>query len=184
VNCPRPIDPIDLEALASGERPCSAPDAAEHAAACPECGGRLEAFRRIQDWLEPDEREQPTLDLVASVDRLRGLSRRELRQARLWKAPLAVIGALLAASAAFLAAPALTASENLGLLAALGGSLGAEWRALAAWPLDLWRSLPTAVSSLGEIAARDRTAAAAAILLLVPLGFSFARLVARRRAAR
>lgn len=184
MNCPRSLEPVDVEALVSGDHPLLAADAAEHASSCLECGRRLEAFRQLDVWLDGAEPDAFPADLRASIERLRAFSRREAKSLKLWRTPLAVAAALIAGSALLLAVPALSASENLDLLGALAGSFGAEVRVAAAWPVLLWRSLPAAVSSFSALAARERAAAAGAILLLIPLGWWFARLAARRRASR
>ena len=91
-DCPRPLDPIDCEALASGEPPLVASDAASHAASCPACAARV---RAAADFLREIEAGDvagpgPGLDLAARVIRIRPFSRRERRDVRLWAGPAAL----------------------------------------------------------------------------------------------
>lgn len=181
----RCLDSLDLEALASGEAPLIAPDAAEHAAICAECGRRLEEFRSLGVWLSdpwPPERIAPAF--AEGVERLRGYSRREKRSLRVWAAPIVAFCGLLASSALALALPVLSSTEQIRLWAALGSSFGREARSLILWPRLLLRTLPAGVSALGEVARGQRVFSAAAILLLLPVGFATRWVLGRRRISR
>ena len=185
MSCERPLDPLDLEALASGEAPLLAGDAREHAASCPECGGRLEAFRGMGEWLAGVPAAVPVpRGFAESVQRLRAFSRRERWSPRLWAAPAALFFALLAASAFVLALPALSSAEQVRLWAALASAFGGEIRALALWPRLLLEALPPGMSALGEAARAERSFSAAAILLLLPAGFAVRKVFARRKIGR
>ena len=175
MNCTRPLDALDLEALASGEDPVLAPDGRAHAAACPDCGRRLEAFRALGEWLSDLSIPPVPADFAERVERLRGFSPAEARSWALWKAPAFGFAALLAGSSVLLALPALGAGEQAGLLAALG----LEWRSLLLWPASLVRSLPATVAAVSELLLRDRGFAAVSILLMLPAGFAVTRLWAR-----
>ena len=185
MSCERPLDPLDLEALASGDDPLLAQDAREHAAACPDCGGRLEAFRRMEAWLSEAPAAVPVPPAFAeTIQRLRAFSRAERLSPRLWAAPGALFFGLVTASCFVLAVPALTSAEQVRLWAALASAFGGEIRALAHWPRLLLESLPAGISALGEAARAERSFSAAAILLLLPAGFAVRRLFARREIAR
>ena len=180
MSCDRPLDPLDLEALASGEPPLVASDAAAHAAGCPECARRLEIFRSLDAWLPASEPAALPAGFADSIARLRGFSRREKLSLRVWAVPLALMVALLGASVLVLSSPVVTSAEQGRLWASV---LGAEGRSLLAWPGLLRRALPSALSALGDLARTERPFSAAAILLLLPVGFAAQRVLARRKIA-
>lgn len=180
MSCSRSIDPLDLEALASGESPLVASDAAEHAAACPDCARRLELFRSLDAWMAAGEPAPLPAGFADSVARLRAFSRREKRSLRVWSIPLALSLALVGASVLILSTPVPTSAEQGRLWASV---LGAEGRSLLAWPSLLRQALPSALSALGDIARTERPFSAAAILLLLPVGFAAQRVFARRKIA-
>ncbi len=135
-------------------------------------------------WLAELPAEDVGPDLVFRVERLRGFSGAEKRSLRLWWAPAAVFLGLLLASAAFLSVPMLTGPEQAGLLSALPAALGLEWKTLLGFPGSIGRALPGSVSAISDLLALERGYAALSILLLLPAGFSIARLWMRRAAAR
>jgi hypothetical protein len=175
LNCTRPLDALDLEALASGESPILVADASEHAAACLDCGRRLDAFRALGEWLSDVSIPPVPEGLADRVERLRGFTRREARSWRVWRPPLLASAGLLAASATLLSLPAFSAGEQAGLL----GALSLEWRTLLLWPASLLRSLPATAGALSDLLLRDRGFAALSILLMLPAGFGVTRLWAR-----
>lgn len=176
MNCTRPLDALDLEAIASGDEPLVAPDARGHAGSCADCARRLEAFRALGDWLAdlpgPDVPEA----FAAGIERRRGFSAREKRSIALWKGPAALFGALLGGSGVLLSMPVFGRSEQAGLLAVLA----LEGRAAVSWPLSAFRALPGTVSALSEFLLHDRAFAAFSILAMLPAGFAVSRLWARR----
>jgi hypothetical protein len=176
LNCTRPLDPLDLEALVSGEEPILFPDAREHAAGCPDCGRRLEAFRALGEWLSEVSIPAVPDGFAERVERLRGFSASEGRSWRVWRAPVLASAGLLAGSAVLLSPPALSASEQAGIV----GALALEWKSLLLWPVSLVRSLPATVGALSDLLLHDRGFAALSILLMLPAGFGVARLWARR----
>jgi hypothetical protein len=175
LNCTRPLDAIDLEALASGESPVLAPDAGEHAAGCLDCGRRLDAFRALGEWLSDVSIPPVPEGFAERIERLRGFSVAEARSWRVWRPPLLGSAGLLAASAAFLSFPAFSAGEQASLL----GALALEWKSLLLWPVSLVRSLPATVGAVSDLLLRDRGFAALSILLMLPVGFGVTRLWAR-----
>jgi len=120
-SCPRPIDPIDAEALAAGAEPVLAPDAASHAAQCTSCRERVESAGRFAASLEESfPWEGPLPDLAEQVIRVRAFSRRERRDFALWRGAAALaVGAFLA-GLLLLTLPVLTGREqaDLGLAGA------------------------------------------------------------------
>ena len=106
MTCPRPLDPIDAEALASGAEPVLAADAARHAAGCESCGARIEAARSLLDALDglsgPPEAVSGLADRVM---RLRAFSRRERRTYALWNTPVLLTAATAVSGTALLAFP-------------------------------------------------------------------------------
>jgi hypothetical protein len=175
LSCTRPLDALDLEALASGEEPVLASDGRAHAAACPDCSRRLQAFRALDDWLADVSLPAVPEGFADGIERLRGFSPAESRSWRLWKVPAAIFAGLIAGSGFLLSFPALGAAEQAGFLAALA----LECKSLFLWPLSVARSLPAAVSTLSDVLLRDRPFAAVSILLMLPAGFAVTRLWAR-----
>lgn len=180
MNCTRPLDALDLEAIASGEEPVVSPDARGHVALCPDCAARVDAFRAFGEWLS--ELPLPPIPeaFAAGIERRRPFSIRERRSIGLWKTPALAFAGLAAASAAMIALPAFGAADQAGFLAAIGF----EWKAAMFWPAALVRALPASVTALSDILLRDRGFAALSILLMLPAGFGVSRLWARRAAGR
>ena len=181
MNCPHPLDPIDIEALASGESPVCDPAASEHVSACMACRERVDLYgllgREIDDiGAFP---EQPVI-VLSGFERLRPFTRAERRSIRVWSPAGLLAASLFLSSAILLAIPVLTVSEQAGLAAALGAAAGGEVRALAQWAREVFQSFAPGVAAGSDLALADRTAAAGALLLLIPGGWSLARLLAAR----
>jgi hypothetical protein len=199
-DCPRPLEPLDCEALACGEAPVSAGDATSHAAGCPSCGSAVDRARVFLAELEGTpgspagssgalEARLPapasavsgirSADLASRIIRLRPFSRRERRDLRLWAAPAGFAGILFAAGFGILAAPGFGAREQVGLamaaLAPLAGLSRAVLRALA----EAAASAPSGWQALADAARRDAPLGFAALLLLAPAGFALRRVLAR-----
>jgi hypothetical protein len=183
LNCNNPLDPLDLEAFASGE-PAPTPGAADHLQSCGACRERVEAFRQVDLWLADLPAEDAGPELGFRVDRLRAFSRAEKRSLGIWWPPAALFFGLLSASAALLSVPMLSGPEQAGLLSALPAALGLEWKTLLGFPGSIGRALPGSVSAISDLLALQRGYAALSILLLLPAGFSIARLWMRRAATR
>ena len=182
--CDRPLDSLDLEALASGEPAVLTPDAGAHAQGCAECGRRLLAFRQMGEWLADLPAVEVGPELALRVDRLRDFSGVEKRSWVLWIPPAMLFLGLIAGSAALLSVPFLSGPEQAGVLSALPAAFGLEWRSLIDLQGSLWRAFPGSVSAVSDLLALERGYAALSILLLLPAGFSIARLWSRRRASR
>ena len=176
MNCTRPLDALDLEAITSGEEPVIAADARGHAAACGDCRRRLEAFQALGAWLSDLPGPAVPDEFADGIERRRGFSIREKRSFSIWKGPAALFGALLGASGALLSMPVFGAGEQAGLL----GALALEWRSAVLWPLSVGRALPGTIGALSEVLLRDRALAAVSILSMLPAGFAVTRLWARR----
>lgn len=176
MNCTRPLDALDLEAIASGEAPLVAPDAMAHSGTCEDCAGRLAAFRAMGGWLADLEAPEVPEAFAAGIERRRGFSAREKRSVALWKGPAALFGTLLGGSGILLSMPVFGASDQTGLLSAMV----LEWRSAVSWPLSAVRALPASVTALSELLLRDRALAAFSILAMLPAGFAVSRLWARR----
>jgi hypothetical protein len=178
--CPRPLDPIDAEAVAAGAEPILAPDAAAHAAACPTCGERVraaEALPRALDGLS--ERVEGLAGLADRVTRLRAFSPRERRTYALWKAPVLLDLALGVGGVALLALPALTASEQVSVGAAALAPALALARSASGWALDALRVAPSGLEALSEGLRGQSGLGLAALALLIPAGLGLRRVLAR-----
>lgn len=185
--CPRPLDPIDAEAVAAGAEPLVASDAAAHARECPGCQALIVAARALTEALEGASGVPEPVDLPGSgieglaerVTRLRTFSRRERRTYALWRTPVLLNLGVALAGFAVLALPALTASEQVSLGAAAAAPLLALARSAVRWAADLVRLAPTALDALSEGMRQDGPLGIVALLLLPPLSLGLARVLAR-----
>ncbi len=180
--CPRPLDPIDAEAVAAGAEPLFAVDAASHARECASCQGLIAAARSLSEALEGAyEPSDAVPGLADRVTRLRAFSRRERRTYALWNTPVLLTAGLSVAGLALLALPALTSSEQVSLGAAALTPLLALARSAAGWASDLLRLAPTGLEALSEGMRQDGSVGIVALLLLPPLSFGLRRVLARAR---
>jgi hypothetical protein len=180
MTCPRPIDPIDAEAIASGAEPVFDASASSHAAECPSCGERVRDARSLVSALEGlSGPPQGLSELAARVTRLRTFSRQERRTYALWSAPVSLTVGLTVAGFALLALPGLTAREQASLgLAALAPALALA-RSAAQWLLDLVRLSPPALQALSDGLRGEGALGLTALLLLAPLGLGLNRILSR-----
>lgn|GEM_PF-1633167 len=181
--CPRPLDPIDAEAVAAGADPIYAPDAAAHAAACAACGERVRAAEALPPALEglsEAVEATPALEgLAGRVTRLRAFSSHERRTYALWRAPVLLDLALGAGGVALLALPALTASEQVSVGAAALAPALALVRSAAGWAFDALRVAPAGLEALSEGLRGQSTLGLVALALLIPAGIGLRRVLAR-----
>jgi len=181
-SCPRPLDPIDAEAVAGGAGPVFATDAALHAAGCAWCGELVRAAQRLAVELDRFSGAPVAApDLVERVIRLRSFSRRERRTYALWRAPLLICGALLVAGLLLLAWPGLSVREQTGLGTALTAPLVALGRSIGRWAGEMLSHVPPGLEALSEALHRDRGLGLAALLLLGPAGLAVRRVLARAK---
>ncbi len=184
-RCPRPLDPIDAEALASGVEPVFAPDAAAHAASCPTCGASVERATALMRALEGlAQADSPPPDLAGRVSRLRAFSARERRTYALWRQPVLLAVALAVGGLALLVGPSVSAPEQAGLSAAALAPVLAFLRSLPRWGSDLARIAPSALEALADALAREHSLGFASLLLLIPSAFGLTRVFARARSHR
>ena len=182
--CPRPLDPIDAEAVAAGAEPLVAPDAAVHARECAGCQTLIVAARALSEALEglsgAAEPVRPEVaGLAERVTRLRAFSRRERRTYALWNAPVVLNAFLGISGLALLALPALTASEQASLGAAAAVPVLALARSAVRWAADLLQLAPTALQALSEGMRQDGAMGIVALVLLPPLALGLGRVLAR-----
>jgi hypothetical protein len=178
--CHRPLDPIDVEAVAAGFEPVVSPDAALHARTCAACGARVEASVALLKALEGlPEASGPVSRLAGRVTRLRPFSRRERLTYALWRFPTLLCLGLGVSGFAFLARPALTASEQASAGAAALTPLIALVRSSARWAIDLATLAPAALEALSQGLRQDGVIGLAALGLLVPFALGLRRVLAR-----
>jgi hypothetical protein len=178
--CPRPLDPIDAEAVAAGAEPVIAPDAAAHAAGCAACGERVRAAEAFPVALEALAEPGTGLGGLADrVTRLRAFSSRERRTYALWRTPVLLDAALGLAGVGLLALPALTASEQVSVGAAALAPALALVRSTAGWALDALRVAPPGLAALSEGLRGQSALGLLALALLVPAGIGLRRVLAR-----
>lgn len=178
--CPRPLDPIDAEAVAAGAEPVVASDAAEHAAECPSCGERVASGVALWEALEGlSGAGEPISGLSERVTRLRAFSRRERRTYALWRPPLALEAILLAGGLTLLALPALSAADQVSVGAAALAPLLALARSTAQWAIESLRVAPAGLEALSEGLRRNGALGLAALLLLLPVGLGLSRVLSR-----
>ncbi len=191
--CSRPLDPIDAAALAAGEPPVLAADAADHVRLCPSCASAVSdagnlclALDRLAEPLAEPVAELPaagveTTDIADRVLLLRPFSRRERRDFRLWRGPLLLSLALFLSGLVCLTLPGISAREQAGLAAAalapLAALLAAAGRSLA----ELVRVWPDGLGVLSQALQAQRTLGVVLLLLLAPAFFGLTRALARSR---
>jgi hypothetical protein len=180
MTCPRPLDPIDAEALASGAEPVLASDAARHAAGCESCGARIEAARSLLEALEGlSGAPEAVSGLADRVMRLRPFSARERRTYALWNTPVLLTAATAVSGTALLAFPGLSAAEQISLGAAASAPLVGLYRSVARWAGDLLALAPQGLEALSQGLRQEAHLGWWALLLLLPLGFGLSRVLAR-----
>ena len=186
--CARPLDSLDVEALASGS-PVE-PAAREHARACSACSQRVSAaaaFAGELDGLgefpalEPPAELDNLPDFAGRVLRLRPFSRRERRDFALWRGPCLLAAALFFSGIVALAFPGLSARDQAGLSAAALAPLAALVRAWARWLTDVAVASPAAVEALGQALRGEQAVGFACLLLLAPVAWGLRRAFARER---
>jgi hypothetical protein len=183
--CPRPLDPIDAEAVAAGAEPLIAADAASHARDCAGCQALIVAARAVSEALEGvSGASEPVVGLAERVTRLRAFSKRERRTYALWNGPVLLNAGVALSGLALLALPALTASEQASLGAAAAAPVLALARSAIRWAADLLRLAPTALEALSEGMRQDGALGIVALLLLPPLSLGLARVLARASGAK
>ena len=185
--CARPLDSLDVEALASGA-PVE-PAAREHARACSPCSQRVAAaaaFAGELDGLGGFPAGEPgglddLPDFAGRVLRLRPFSRRELRDFALWRGPCLLVAALFFSGLIALALPGISARDQAGLSAAALAPLAALVRAWARWLTDAATASPAALQALGQALRGEQTIGFACLLLLAPAVWGLRRAFARER---
>jgi hypothetical protein len=179
-TCPRPLDPLDAEAIASGAEPVFASDAAAHARDCVSCQASIDASRGVSGELDGAFRglDAPG-GLWERVSRLRTFSGRERRTYALWRAPVLLTGGLFASGWGLLSLPFLRAADQASLWAAASLPLSSLARAGARWASDLVRLAPTGLTALSDGMRQDHVIGFAALALLLPLGLGLRRVLAR-----
>lgn len=188
--CARPLDPLDVEALASGSAPLHADDAAEHVRGCSRCSERVSAaasLARELDGFGPAPAHDLAADLPALPDlagrivRLRPFSRRERRDFALWKAPCLLAAALFSSGLVLLALPGITVRDQAGLAAAALAPFAALLRASARALSELAAASPSGLEALAQALRGEQTIGFACLLLLAPVAWGLRRAFARER---
>lgn len=177
-DCSRPLEPLDIEALADGDAPPVRPDAAAHASQCGSCGERVRTAGRLEELFRDAAPQQiaPT-DLADRVLRVRPFSRAERWNLQVWRAPLLLLAGLVASGVSLVAGIA-GPREQVGLAAATVASMAGLMRAAARSILDLSRSATAGLEALSQLLA-PTTIGWAALLLLLPAGFALSRVFSR-----
>jgi len=186
--CARPLDSLDVEALASGA-PVE-PAVREHARACSPCSQRVAAAASFAGELDglggfpalespPAPDDMP--DLAGRVLRLRPFSRRERRDFSLWRGPCLLAAALFFSGLILLALPGLSARDQAGLSAAALAPLAALVRAWARWLTEVAAASPAALQGLVQALRGEQTVGFACLLLLAPVVWGLRRAFARER---
>jgi hypothetical protein len=179
--CPNPLDPIDIEALASGSGDLLPAAAREHAAGCAACAEAVRQSERLEAFLQPEPDAVPA-ELVERVLRVRPFSRAERLSLAVWKTPLLLFAALGIAGTALVAGVA-PGRDQIGLAAAAAAALTGLARATLRWLADLARTAPSGLDALSHLL-RPTSLGWAALLLLAPLFLGLRRVLARSFARR
>jgi hypothetical protein len=183
--CPRPLDPLDAEAIASGAEPVFASDAAVHARECAACQAAIDEARGLSGALElaPGALDAPGR-LWERISRLRAFSARERRTYALWQAPILLTGGVAVSGFGLLALPIVRAADQVSLWAAASVPLSGLARAGARWAQDLVRLAPNGLTALSEGLQQDRLLGVVALALLLPLGLGLRRVLGRASSRR
>ena len=181
-DCATPLDPIDVEALASGETPEVRSDAREHALRCPACGDSVERSRRLDAMLQPEPAPAAPVELSRGILRVRPFSAAERRSLAVWGPAVSLVSALAIVGIALVSGVA-RAGDEVGLAAAFAVSLAGLVRASMRWVIELARTSPAALEALSQ-SLRPTALGWAALLLLVPLGVGLRRVLSRAFARR
>lgn len=186
--CARPLDSLDVEALASGA-PVE-PTAREHVRACSPCSQRVAAAAAFAGELD-GLGGFPAFDSPAGLDdlpdfagrvlRLRPFSRRERRDFALWRGPCLLAVALFFSGLIALALPGISVRDQAGLSAAALAPLAALVRAWARWLTDVAVASPAALQALGQALRGEQTVGFACLVLLAPVVWGLRRAFARER---
>ena len=191
-ECRTPLDPIDSEALASGDEPVfrSAAEASTHLAACTSCAAGVERARTLLASLEAAPRGSSRQDgasavglpdLADRVIRIRPFSRRERRDVRLWAGPAAFGLAVFATGVGILAAPGIAARDQAGIAVALLAPLAGLARTLVRAAAETAASAPAAWEALAAAARGQAALGLGSVLLLAPAGFVLRRVLVGAR---
>jgi hypothetical protein len=195
LDCSRPLDPADAEALATGAVPVFAADAASHASSCASCGSAVQKTARLLETLEmltvptagPHGLKDPVrvlpADLTARILKLRPFSRAERRNLRLWAGPL-LLAVGVFAGGVLLLAPGLTSADRAGLGAGVMAALVGVLRSLPAWASDLSGVAPEGLDALASALRGEVSLGLAALLLGLPAALGLKRALARARRRR
>jgi hypothetical protein len=178
-SCVHPLDPLEIEALASTGEVSSRPDAADHAAHCADCGEALRRAERIEGWLDEASSAAAPLpeNFIDRVLRIRPFSRAERWSLAVWRAPLLLLVAL-GLSGTGAVAGSVGVREQVGLAAGLLASLGGLVRASSRWLVDLWTTAPAGLKALSD-SLRPTSIGWAALLLLLPASVALRAVLVR-----
>ena len=186
--CARPLDSLDVEALASGAP--AEPAAQEHARVCAPCSQRVAAAAAFAGELD-GLGGFPALDSAAGLDplpdfasrvlRLRPFSRRERRDFSLWRGPCLLAAGLFVSGLIALALPGISVRDQAGLSAAALAPLAALVRAWARWMTEVAAASPAALQALGQALRGEQAVGFACLLLLAPVVWGLRRAFARER---
>lgn len=177
--CPRPLDPIDIEALASEEEPVLSADARLHASSCASCGQAVGVARRLAALLGTGLEGAPQPDLADRILRLRPFSRAERLRLTLWSGPLLLSLAVTGTGLLLVAGPGLGLREQAGLVGASASAAAGMVRALGRWAADLAFTVAPAFDALSDALRSEPPIGWASLLLLLPAGFGLRRVLAR-----
>jgi hypothetical protein len=183
-SCPHPLDPIEVEALASSGEISTRVDAADHAARCADCGEAVRRAERVGGWLDEAASALAPLpeNFTDRVLRIRPFSRAERWSLAVWRAPLLLLAAL-GLSGTGAVAGSVGLREQLGLAVGLLASLGGLVRASSRWLLDLWATAPAGLEALSH-SLRSTSLGWAALLLLLPTGVALRAVLVRSTSRR
>jgi hypothetical protein len=178
--CARPLDPIDVEALAAGAEPIAASDAADHARDCPACADRVSQASELANLEIPaDKLAGP--DLADRILRLRAFSRRERLDFSLWRGACGLAAAVFLGGLLLLTLPGLTAREQASLGLATVTPLWTLWKSLMDAAGQTAAAAPSGIRALCDVMRHQQTLGLAALALLAPVLLGLRRATARAR---
>jgi hypothetical protein len=179
-RCDRPLDPIDVQAVALGAEPVARPDAAEHVRTCPDCAQLVEEASNLSVRIEAIAEPEVPAGLSERILRLRAFSAREKRDLSIWRPSGLLFGGVLASGLLLLALPGLQAEEQVSLSLSAALPAVALVRALVGSAMETLRATPAGLEALSGVLGSSRSLWGPLCLALVaPLALALRRVLAR-----
>ena len=178
-RCDRPLDPIDVQAVALGAEPVTRQDAFEHVRTCADCALLVEEASGLSARIEAIAAPEVPADLSARISRLRAFSARERHDFSIWRPSGLLCGGVLASGLLLLALPGLQAQEQVSLSLSAALPAVALLRALARCAMETLRATPAGLEALSGVLGSRDLLGPLCLALVAPLALALRRVLAR-----